>query len=489
MWRIKLIIFISGLAIISSNAAASTNIDINSDVYGLLQKLEAEGLVQSGLLATKPLSRQEVVRLILEAESNAEDKSPFIRNLVKSLKERFKDDLENEEFIKLVEDPYAQFIYSDSDHSDRLSYNNDGYNYEKDLNFRFGLSSNGDFHQLSFHIDPEIRFSGSDSVLLANKAYGTFSFSKLDIEFGKDSQWWGPGHHGSILLSNNTEPMTILKLSNPQPVFLPSVLKYLGLFKFVFFATKLENDRAVSNPSLWGMRINFKPNPYIELGINRTALLGGEGRPENLKTWAKSFLGKDENIAETGGTGDQRGGIDLKLTIPFRWQPFQLYAEIAGEDEANFLPSKEAYLGGVYLPRILNMERLDFRFEYTTTHVGRQPNVWYNHSIYKSGYTYKGKIIGHHTGTDSEDFFLQLQYLFTESGSGQISVSYDREKHNLSGEINEISDEFTLEFNLTLKNAIDIKTFYRTGKITNPDNIDGANRKINILVSSIIYKF
>ncbi len=488
MWRIKLIIFISVLAIISSSAAASTNIDINSDAYVLLQKLEAEGLIQSGLLATKPLSRQEVVRLVLEAESNAEDKSPFIRNLVKSLKERFTHDLENDEFIKPVEDPYAQFIYSDSDHSDRLSYNNDGYNYEKNLNFRFGLSSNADFNQLSFHIDPEIRFSESDSVLLANKAYGIYSFSKLDLEFGKDSQWWGPGHHGSILLSNNTEPMTILKLSNPGPVFLPSVLRHMGLFKFVFFVTKLGKDRDVPGPYFWGLRINFKPTPYFEMGINRLAMLGGEGRSKSLKTWLKSFAAYGEGSAGEG-PGDQKGGADIKLTLPFKWQPLQLYAEVAGEDEANFLPSKEAYQGGVYLPRILNMERLDFRFEYTTTHVGRHPNVWYNHGIFTSGYTYKGKIIGHHTGTDSEDFFLQLQYLLTESGSGQISLSYDREKHNLSGEINEISDEFTLGLNLTLKNAIEIKTFYRLGTIKNPDNIDGANRKINILISSIIYKF
>ena len=229
MWRIKLIIFISGLAIISSSAAASTNIDINSDVYGLLQKLEAEGLIQSGLLATKPLSRQEVVRLVLEAESNAEDKSPFIRNLVKSLKERFIHEIDNESFIKPAADPFGEFIYSDSGR-DSFSYNNDGYNHNKGLNLRSGVSSIAEFQGLSLQVDPEIRYSEDTSALRLSKAYGTLSFSVFELEFGKDSQWWGPGNHGTLLLSNNPEPLTILKLSNPRPRILPSILKHLGLY-------------------------------------------------------------------------------------------------------------------------------------------------------------------------------------------------------------------------------------------------------------------
>ncbi|MEN8263533.1 MAG: capsule assembly Wzi family protein [Nitrospirota bacterium] len=489
MWRFRHFLLVISFLIISPDTASPVNVDINDDVYDLLQKLEAKGLIQSSLLTVKPLNRQEVIRLILEAESNADEKSPFIRNLVQTLKDRFSHGIDNEQFIKPLEDPYMQLTYSDSDNSGRLTYNNDGYEYEKDLNARFGVSSTAEFEQLSFHIGPEIRFSKNSAALLAKKAYGSLHFSGFELEFGKDSQWWGPGHHGSILLSNNTEPLTILKLTNPQPFLLPSVFKHLGLFKFVFFATRLEKDRTVANPFLWGLRAIFKPIPYFELGFSRTALLGGEGRSDGFKTWVKSFLGKDENVTGGGGTGDQRAGIDLKLTLPFKLQPVQIYGEMAGEDEAGGFPAKKAYLGGIYLPGILNMDEFDFRFEYTTTHVARTANVWYNHGIYTSGYTYRGRIIGHHTGTDSEDIFLKLQYFLPKTDNGRISFSYNREKHNLSGKTNETSDEFTLKTDLPFTKKMNIKTVFTFGTIKNLNNVKGVDIDVSVLMSHLTYKF
>ncbi len=488
MWHIRCFWLIAGLLIISSGVALSANIDVKSDVYDLLRKLEAEGIVKSGLLATKPLSRQEVIRLILEAESNAGSSSPFIRQVIKSLKDRFKYEIESEPFIKPVESPYGLYIYADSDVVERLTYNNDGDNYKKGSNLRFGMASIADFQWFSFRIDPEIRYSGDDLVFLADKAYGTLGFSGLEIEIGKDSQWWGPGYHAALLLSNNPEPMTILKVSNPRPVILPSLLKHFGLFKFVFFVTRLEKERVVSRPYLWGLRINLKPTPYIEIGLNRTALLGGEGRSEGLETWLKSFTGKGEN--ESGvEAGDQRAGLDLKLTLPFRWQPIQFYAEAAGEDEAGGFPSKWAYLAGIYLPRILNIERLDFRVEYATTYIKKYPNVWYAHHIYGSGYTYKERIIGHHMGTDSKDIFLEAGYFMPALNNGRVGVSYDMERHNLSGEVNETKEEVTLRIDLPIKEAVIFKTAYSYGKLKSVGNIRGIDRNVNVLFTEVAYRF
>jgi len=311
---------------------------------------------------------------------------------------------------------------------------------------------------------------------------------EIDLEIGKDSQWWGPGHHGSILLSNNTEPFTMVKLSHAKPVILPSILQYLGLVKFTFFTTRLGDERVISRPYLWGLRINLKPNPYIELGLQRTALLGGEGRSADLATWLKSFAGQGEN--EPGsGAGDQRAGGDLKMTIPFHWQPVQLYAEAAGEDEAGNLPSNWAYLAGIYFPRIMSLERLDFRAEYATNHIENKPNVWYNHGVYRSGYTYKGEIIGHHMGTDSKDLYLEAGYLLSPLTNGKASVSYDREEHNLSEDVHETKDELSFTVEASLKKNIFLETSYSYGRIENFDNVEGDKKKINIFVSNIIYRF
>ena len=187
--------------------------------------------------------------------------------------------------------------------------------------------------------------------------------------------------------------------------------------------------------------------------------------------------------------GDQRAGFDVKLTLPFKWQPLQVYAEAAGEDEAGGLPYKWAYLTGIYLPRILNFERVGFRAEYATTHVEGSPDVWYTHGIYgPKAYTYKGRIIGHHMGTDSKDIFLEVSYLIPER-NGRISIFYDRQEHNLSETIREKKDEVDVNVDIKLAKDLKVKTSYGYGKIKNMGNIPGEDRKINIITGMISYNF
>ena len=468
-------------------AMASTYLPVDDESYDILYRLEAEGIIQSGLLTTKPLSYREVVRLISEAERNAEGRSIFIQNLVKSLKERFKDESDDVKYIKPVDLLYSRYVYADSD-IQALYYNNDGDLYEKGSNLRVGFTSRAELGWLSFYINPEFRYSDADSDLIVKRVYGVLNFLGLELTAGKDSQWWGPGNHGAILVSNNAEPMTMLRLTNPQPVILPWIFKYLGPFRFVVFATRLEKERDVPEPYLWGMRVNFKPHPYLEIGLQRTALLGGKGRSEDLGTWLKSLTGKGENVPGVEA-GDQRAGFDVKLTLPFKWQPLQVYAEAAGEDEAGGLPYKWAYLTGIYLPRILNFERVGFRAEYATTHVEGSPDVWYTHGIYSpKAYTYKGRIIGHHMGTDSKDIFLEVSYLIPER-NGRISIFYDRQEHNLSETIREKKDEVDVNVDIKLAKDLKVKTSYGYGKIKNMGNIPGEDRKINIITGMISYNF
>ncbi|RME64141.1 MAG: capsule assembly Wzi family protein, partial [Nitrospirae bacterium] len=357
-------------------------------------------------------------------------------------------------------------MYTDSD-IQALNYNNNGEVYKKGSNLRVGFSSRADFGWLSLSITPEVKYSGDGTSSILKYGYGTISILGLDLTVGKDSQWWGPGYHGAILLSNNSEPLTFLRLTNPEPVLLPWIFRNLGPFRFTFFVTKLEKDRAVPEPYLWGMRLDFKPIPYVEVGLQRTAILGGKDRPEGLNTWWDSFTGKGEN--DPGEPGDQKAGGDLKLILPFKFQPIEIYAEGAGEDEAKGWPSRWAYLVGIYLPRIYHLERIGFRAEYATTHVKEARNYWYRHHIYRSGYTYKGRIIGHHVGTDAKDIFLEVSWLIPEK-DGKVSFSYDREEHNLSGTVRERKDEFIVNAGIELKKDIKIKVFYGYGKIKNMDN-------------------
>lgn len=429
------------------NTEGSTYVPLDDEVYSYLQRFEAEGLIESGLLTTKPLSYREVARLIIEAEENSDRATPLIKRMIQQLKERFIEETKQESFFKPMERLYMVYRYQDKD-SNVFNYNLEGDTFTKKNNLRAGFETRLECGRFSFSASPEFRYSQSEDFYW-KRLYGVLSTGGVDFQFGKDTQWWGPGYHGAILLSNNAKPFTMLKITNPEPVVLPWMFRYLGLFRLTAFVTRLEKDRPdVPEPYLWGMRLNLKPHPYVEIGLQRTALLGGKGQSNSLSTWWKSFTAKGEN--EPGKeAGDQRAGGDIKITIPWKIQPFQVYLEAAGEDEAGGLPAKWAYLGGVYLPRLLSFEPLGIRVEYATTHVSRYPNVWYTHHIYKTGYTYYGRIIGHHMGTDSEDLYAEIEYLFQKIPMS-VNVWLDRERHNLSGQIKPEVKEYGLKINLSL---------------------------------------
>jgi hypothetical protein len=455
--------------------------DIDDDTYDLLLRLEAEGVIRSGLLATRPLSRREAERLILEAEKNSEGMDPFIRQMVKNLRGRLEDGFEGVKYIKPVDRTYAGYIHSDQD-GQELNYNNDGDIYEDGSNLRLGLASRAELDWISFYMNPELRYSEDDEDLVMKRVYGVLAFRGLELQAGMDSQWWGPGYHGSLLLSNNAQPLTMLKLTNPHPALLPWVFRRLGPFRFVVFAARLEEERTVPEPYIWGMRLNFKPSPYVEFGLQRTALLGGEGRPEDIETWWSSFTTSGENDPENDA-GDQRAGVDLKLTMPFRAQPLQLYAEVDGEDNALDVPSERAWLAGLYLPRILGIQRVSLRAEYATTHVSDKPDVWYSHHIYQSGYTYKGRIIGHHMGADSDDVYIELCYSLPEL-NGWIKLLYDRERHSLSEdpELSEYEASVRVKAMLSEDLALEGRYSYGESESLTDSEVTGENESI-IMIS------
>ncbi len=485
--RFRLIIVIICLIyVVPSEVVASTYVPVGDDAYNLLFRLEAEGLIKSGLLDTLPISREEMRRLIREAEWNAKRESHLSKEDeqdIQLLKERFKEErFEDQQgkvkYIRPLDEVYTRFVYATANPSENglnysraanpngFVYNNNGDIYKKNSNFRLGSVSLADLGWFSFYINPEYRYSGSSRLTL-KRIYGVLSALGLDLQIGKDSQWWGPGYNGAILLSNNAEPFTMIKLTNDHPAILPWIFKYLGLSKFTFFVTRLGSDSVPPNPYLWGLRFDLKPVSYLEIGLERTAILGGQGRSESLGTWWNSFTGQGENVAGEEA-GDQRAGGDIKVTLPFSFQPVQMYLEADGEDQCGIYPCKWAGLTGVYLPRILNFNRIDFRAEYANDHVTGYPNAWYTHHIFLTGYTYpadKGLIIGHHMGTDSNDLFLKADYMVPEI-QGRIYLSYDREKHNLSGSPQPIQNAATLGIYLYTKKNISLNGEYTFGKIS-----------------------
>lgn len=78
---------------------------------------------------------------------------------------------------------------------------------------------------------------------------------------------------------------------------------------------------------------------------------------------------------------------------------------------------------------ILKTGRTDLCIEYANDHVSGFDDLFYTHSVYTSGYTYEGRIIGHHMGTNSSDLFVQLSHYLTRDLL--LDLSYDRQTSDL----------------------------------------------------------
>jgi len=439
-----------------------------------------------------------MARLIARAYEKIDergDKNEIISAVLDRLRKEFIDELRAtgtvdgiaaENFLKPVEDPYIKFLYADKK-PDIENIRAD--EFDAHSNLRAGFASRAKLiDTFAFYQHFEYPYSTEEPGQNVNliECYAKAALGKFEIELGKDSLFWGPGYHGSLLMSNNAQPFKMIKISNPRPVRLPWLFQGLGPFKLVWFLTELEDDRTVPKARLTGMRVNFKPHPAVELGLSRAIMFAGEGRRGlGLRDYAKIFFATNENRPGKLDN-DQLAGFDASVLLPLdRLLPAKsakIYTDWVGEDEAGGLPSAWGKLFGAKFYDILRTGRTDLLIEYADNHVPSKPNVFYTHHIYKSGYTYKSRIIGHFMGTDARDLYLRLTHYLNKDTI--LGLAYDRLSANLSSTPHQKTSRFDLDMTFFTADNWQFTTGYRYEKFTGPTDEDN-----HILYLRVTYDF
>lgn len=434
-------------------ADSSVNIPVGSSIYRDLEMLEVKGLIKSGVLATKPFARLEAVRLIKEAEENwnrlsfsQKTKLYSAEQIVRRLRREFDNELIQNaprSYIRFNY-PYIKTLYSDRDAPHFSNENNNGDLFEKGANLRAGFAlSAGLFNIFSFYLNPEYRLVSDGSKERVLYCYFNLDIKGVEIVIGRDSMWWGSGYHGDLLLTNNTKPFDMIRISSTHPFSLPYFLGYLGLLKPTIFLTKLEKSRDFFDVNLLGIRLDMKPSERFQIGISRVVMYGGKGRPSlNFNDWVNYFFEKDG--AEPGYSPknvNQIASIDASYlyineldSIPF--SSIKVYTEWGAEDSDGIKnPLKGwANIYGVFFDEPLWLRLTDLRIEWANTaRTSKYGPLWYKHYVFKSGYTYHGNVIGHHIGSDAQDIFLRLQhYMDSEI---MIGIETDMERTGIHGNL------------------------------------------------------
>jgi hypothetical protein len=270
-----------------------------------------------------------------------------------------------------------------------------------------------------------------DQSFRPDGSYLAVSLGNWMLSAGYLDRWWGPGWDGSLILSTNARPVPSIGLDrNESRPFDVPVLRWLGPWRLSTFMGRLERDRDYAHALLFGLRAEIRPHPTLQIGLSRTAQWCGEGRPCGLGTFWDLLSGNDNTdvgLPPEKEPGNQLAGFDLRWSWPAARVPLALYAQGIGEDEAGFLPSKYLGLFGVEVWGDFRDASWRLHVEYADTacdFVNSEPQFGcaYTHSIYTSGYRYRGRVLGHAMDADGESVAIGAMYLTSAGHRWEASV-------------------------------------------------------------------
>ena len=425
-----LIIFnmVSSSPVQASSRVLSTNIPLNSYIYTYLDKLDGLGYLASMPPDTKPFTRMQVAKWVWQiAEQTAGITLPdYARTMLEQLQAEFTRELDSlktgskKAEIRLAEENW-EYIYYDGpslgQHQTQSTYqplniNNNGERLEEDLNSVISLLLEGNIGaNLVFSAAPRFWYDRTDDFATKlTSGYVKTHIGNLGIQLGKDAMWWGPGEWGSLPLTNNAAPQTSLLLSNLEPIQLDGILGFLKEANGTFFYSELKDDRQyIKDPSFVGFRVTFTPLANFTFGGSLNSIVGGAEHNLSGEDYLEFFTGKNAESNEEE-RWNSIAGFDFRWRIP-QLRGIEVYGEFYGEDQAGKLPlpSRNAYLFGVKIPRLSADGKWDLTLEKAQT-----TNCWYQHWVYKEGYVYKGDIIGDAMGYNAWRYNLKLSRYLTD---------------------------------------------------------------------------
>ena len=247
------------------------------------------------------------------------------------------------------------------------------------------------------------------------------------LHAGYIDRWWGPGWEGSLIYGSNSRPIpsiTIERNYSDRPE--TPWLRWIGQWRFVATMGQLEEERTdFPNAQLFGMRVTWKPHPRVEVGFSRTAQWCGDGRPCDAGTFWDLLTGNDNDQPIAEQPGNQLGGLDLRWSIP--WVPVALYAQGIGEDEANYMPSRYIGLAGIEVWGGWGERSWRAHLEAADTTCGfyeddPQFGCAYRNVIYRDGYQYYDRVIGHSIDGDSRQIATGIMLVDGDGSSWELAL-------------------------------------------------------------------
>lgn len=437
----------------------TTYLELDSWIYQAFDELVAKGYVPSLFLGMRPWTRMECARALADLNEKldqTDDISERITSIENRLNREFAPELArlsgsaNRELVLDSVFVGARLIggepLRDSLHLGLTNYGEFGRPYGTGANFADGFSARGTFDRIAFYLRGEYQRVGTqDSYALALRqqfaaiddlpeyaearylgrnrldlveGYVSFALGGVEISAGKQAVQWGPTRDGAMILSNDAEPLVMLRFDRASPATLPWVFHWLGPYRTQLFLAPLQNHSYPSDPWLHGERLSFKPTPNLELGFSRTVVFAGSGHPFTAASFYHSFFSlgdKGKSASPAQDVGDRKSGFDISYRLPaLRW--VTLYTDSLADDDPLPLaaPQRSAWQPGIFISHFPGIQNLDFRADAPFTDLPVSDSVAgtfvYWNVNYKNSYSNRGNLLGSWVGREGKGLAVTAGY-------------------------------------------------------------------------------
>lgn len=292
--------------------------------------------------------------------------------------------------------------------------------------------------RFSYAFDPE-----DGRHIRADDTYAAWRLGNWWLSAGFQQRWWGPGHDGSLVLSNNARPLPQVAIERARALAPKSKwLAWIGPYRWTTFMGRFTADRDdVPHPYLWGLRLTVRPfDSGLELGFSRTAQWCRPGVC-GLGAFKDVVLGRDnrgENVTASNEPGNQLAGFDVRYRIPSL--PVAVYYQQNGEsiDNNNWRPRILTQLAGA---EIWGGTRGSASWRAFLEYAGTTCGEWggdalrfgcaYENNLFTDGYRDRGRVLGHPADRDARLYTLGGTY--AEAGGRSWELRIRRGELNRGG--------------------------------------------------------
>ena len=130
----------------------------------------------------------------------------------------------------------------------------------------------------------------------------------------------------------------MIKLGSDETFRLPWLFSKLGDWKINSFLARLEGDQTFSHEKIFGLRINYLPTSWLELGLTRLTQFDGQGSGGSFPRTLVDCYKDPPNQAGVANCNEQ-AMVDVRAKVPHvpYLVPFpsgmQIYGELGSEDK------------------------------------------------------------------------------------------------------------------------------------------------------------